>query len=124
MQQMTRLKAQQGKGDKARRSKEAAASVLREITRQLRIKGELAPTGGSRDKASWQDRSLKGKGVGRKDGREGTDGDSSKHVVWSRVRGKSKGFFKLMEALMAEGRKEAAVIEQMKKGLNLGTRAQ
>ena len=39
-----------------------------------------------------------------KDGREGTDGDSSKHVVWSRVRGKSRVFGKLMEALMAEVR--------------------
>ena len=59
-----------------------------------------------------------------KDGREGTDGDSSKHVVWSRVRGKSRVFGKLMEALIAEVRKEAAAIEQRKKGLDWGTRAQ
>ena len=123
--QEIRVKAQQGKGDKVRRSKEAAASVLREITMQLRIKGESAPFGGSREEVSWQDCSLKGKGVGRKDGREGTDGgDSSEHVVWSRVRGKSKGFSKLMEALMAEGRMETAVIEQRKKGLDSGIRAQ
>ena len=43
---------QQRKGDKAQRSKEAAALLLREISLQLRIKGELAPIGGLRDEAS------------------------------------------------------------------------
>ena len=43
---------QQRKGDKAQRSKEAAALILREISLQLRIKGELAPIGGLRDEAS------------------------------------------------------------------------
>ena len=73
---------QQRKGDKAWRSKEAASLILREISLQLRIKGELAPIGGLREEASWHNCSLKGKGEGRKDGREGPHkGDSSEHVV-------------------------------------------
>ena len=61
---------------------------------------------------------MKGKRLGRKDGRGGTrEGDSSDHVVWSRVRGKPKGSIKQREASMAEGRMEVAVIKQRKKGL-------
>ena len=59
---------------------------------------------------------MKGKRLGRKDGRRGThEGDSSKHVVWSRVRGKPKGSVNQREASVAEARMEAAVIEQRQK---------
>ena len=57
------------------------------------------------------------KGVGRKDGQEGIcEGESSEHVVWSRVRDKYKGNTKQRGASMAEARSEAAAIEQRKKG--------
>ena len=44
---------QQGKGDSARRSKEEAAKQLRDISRQLRLKGELMPLGKLRKAAHW-----------------------------------------------------------------------
>ena len=57
------------------------------------------------------------KGVGRKDGQEGTcEGESPEYVVWSCVMGKYKGNTKQREASMAEVRSEAAAIEQRKKG--------
>ena len=49
--QLVQSMVQQGKGDSARRSKEEAARQLRDISRQLRLKGELMPLGNLRKAA-------------------------------------------------------------------------
>ena len=97
--------ALQGKGEEDRRSKDIAAARLREMMTQLRPKGEY-----TKNKTN--------KEVGRKECRVCSfKRGASEYVVWSCVRGKLKGFAMRREALMAEYRKELAVIEQSKKGL-------